>query len=96
MTQNSLDQQILHHIQSTLVFGRVTRQGTDTHRFVVQDKVGLYLIALLFNGNMVFPTRTLTFDAFLVGVNTLLEKGKLLLPVVTPLVRGVVPTLKDS
>jgi hypothetical protein len=40
-------------MQSTLGFGKVIKQGATTSRFVVQDKVGLKLIALLFNGNMV-------------------------------------------
>lgn len=72
------------------------KQGATTSRFVVQDKVGLKLIALLFNGNMVLPTRSLIFHEFLTGVNTLLTSGALKLSPVVPLARTVLPTLFDA
>lgn len=96
ITQSGYDLSILEYIQSNLGFGRITKQGSNVYRFVVQDKVGLYLIAHIFNGNMVFPTRTLTFQQFLIGVNSVLTTGKLLLSPVTPITRMVLPTLTDA
>jgi hypothetical protein len=71
-------------------------QGSHTHRFAVQDKVGLSLIALIFNGNMVLPTRQLVFESFLVGLNTLLAMGKFQLPHILHSPRLVLPTLTDA
>lgn len=96
ITQSSEDVQVLHHIQSTLGFGRVIQQGSNTHRFVVQDKVGLSLMAHIFNGNMVLPSRADTFFSFLEGLNALLSIGKLIIPAISPILRGVTPTLGDS
>ena len=53
VVQDYRDIQVLHMIQKTLGFGKVIKQGKTTSRFVVQDKKGLYLLCLLFNGNLV-------------------------------------------
>jgi len=96
ITQASTDIAVLNYIQSNLGFGRIMQQGSHTHRFVVQDKVGLSLIALIFNGNMVLPTRQLVFEQFLAGVNTLLTSGKVLLSHIPYIVRPVLPTMSDA
>lgn len=96
ITQSAQDIAILEYIQSNLGFGHIVKQGANVYRFVVQDKVGLCLIVHIFNGNMVFPTRTFTFQQFLEGVNTLLITGKLLLSPVKPIIRMVLPTLTDA
>ena len=72
------------------------QQSFHTHRFVVQDKVGLSLISHLFNGNLVLPTRQLVFEQYLVGVNTLLTKGNVLLSHIPYIVRPVLPTMSDA
>lgn len=72
VTQSTEDLVLLQYIRSNLGFGRIIQQSSHCHRFVVQDKVGLSLITHIFNGNIVFPTRTLIFKQFLKGVNTLL------------------------
>src|ERR1700761_7201254 len=56
ITQSSTDIQSLNYIKKNLGFGSVIKQSVkqNTHRFVVQDLKNLYLICLMFNGNMVF------------------------------------------
>ena len=55
------DVQVLHYIAEVLGFGKAIRQGSDTHRFVVQDKATIWLIVSLFNGNLVLPGKQLSF-----------------------------------
>lgn len=47
-------------------FGKVIMQSkkSNTHRFIIQDLKNLHLICLLFNGNMVFPSRQARFLTF--------------------------------
>jgi hypothetical protein len=60
-----------------LGFGKVIQQSKKqkTHRFIVQDTTNLLLICLLFNGNMVFPTRKARFHTFLSYFNEKLIKA---------------------
>ena len=97
VTQSTLDVKVLNHIKDKLGFGKVIKQSVkqNTHRFVIQDINNLYLICLLFNGNMVFPTRKARFLTFLCSFNEkLLRKGKL--NTITPLDYCVQPSLKDG
>jgi hypothetical protein len=45
---------------------------------------------------MVLPIRQLVFEQFLVGVNTLLTSGKVLLSHIPYIVRPVLPTMSDA
>jgi len=95
ITQSTSDVKILNLIKSNLGFGSVIVQSTknNTHRYVVQDIKGLTLICLIFNGNMVFPSRTARFHTFLSAFNEkLLAKS---LPLIHPLYNTVLPTLND-
>jgi len=49
--------------------GRVIRQGKTTSRFIVQDRLGLYLISLIFNGNIRTPDKLRSFNEFLKIIN---------------------------
>lgn len=80
VTQSTHDLAVLIYIQANLGFGNIIKQGDNTHRFVVQEKTGLMLLAHIFNGNMVFPTRVTVFQTFLEGVNKLITKGKMTFP----------------
>jgi len=64
ITQDSRDIQVLNMIQKTLGFGKVIKQGKTTSRFVVQDKKGLYLVATLFNNNLVTYSKIFNFYKF--------------------------------
>lgn len=96
ITQSTTDVKSLYYIRETLGFGTVIKQSVkqNTHRFVIQDIKNLYLICLLFNGNMVFPTRKARFLTFLSAFNEKLLKKNL--NTITPLDTYVIPSLKDA
>lgn len=76
ITQDSRDKQVLDFIQKELNFGKVIVQGKTTSRYVVQDKLGLYLIALIFNGNIRTPEKLKSFNEFLINLNASLKKSR--------------------
>lgn len=96
ITQSTSDIKSLNYIKDNLGFGRVIKQSIkqNTHRFVIQDIKNLYLICLLFNGNMVFPTRKARFLTFLSCFNEKLLKRNLI--TITPLDISINPSLKDA
>jgi cytochrome c oxidase subunit 1 len=91
-----LDLEVLNYIKNNLGFGKIFKQSVkqNTHRFIVQDIKNIYLICLLFNGNMVFPTRKARFLTFLSLYNERLIKKNL--KTIIPLDLNVLPTLEDS
>ena len=96
VTQSTTDVSSLYYIKDNLGFGKVIKQSIkqNTHRFVVQDIKNLFLICLLFNGNMVFPTRKARFLTFLSSFNEKLLKKNL--TTIPPLDTTVSPSLKDG
>ena len=96
ITQSTIDIQSLNYIKDNLGFGKVIKQSVkqNTHRFIVQDVKNIYLICLIFNGNMVFPTRNARFLTFLSSFNEKLLKNNML--VIDPLFNCILPTLKDG
>lgn len=111
ITQGSPDIQILNYIQETLGFGRVIKQGNNTSRFIVNSIKEAYLIVLLFNGNLVMPTKVESFIKFLTAYNTLVSnpRAKFNLPTCLSLAEqrmersqpvfisnNILPTLADS
>lgn len=98
ITQSSADLQVLQYIQQTLGFGSVIVQslGGQTHRFVVQNKVGIRLLCHLFNGNLVFPVRQAKFLVLLAEFNHFISRGRIVLPTITPILTTVLPTLQDG
>ena len=69
ISQDTRDKQVLEYIQRELNLGKVISQGKTTSRFVIQDKLGLYLIALIFNGNLRTPDKLESFNKFLNALN---------------------------
>ena len=49
--------------------GKVIKQGKTTSRFILQDKLSLYLISLIFNGNIRTPDKLISFNKFLTNLN---------------------------
>lgn len=96
ITQSTTDVQSLNYIKNNLGFGKVIKQSIkqNTHRFVVQDINNLLLICLIFNGNMVFPTRNARFLTFLSSLNEKLLKKNI--TTILPLNYCVKPSLKDG
>jgi hypothetical protein len=94
--QDTRDIQLLYMIQKELGLGKVIKQGKTTSRFIIQDKLGLYLIALLFNGNLVIPTKKESFQKFLLFLNKYNQKGSLQFPHIHFQFTPLFPTLNDS
>jgi LAGLIDADG endonuclease len=96
ITQSSIDLQVLIYIKEKLGFGNVKLESSKkkTHRFRIQDTKNLYLLCHLFNGNMVFPTRSARFLIFLTSFNEKLLKKNLLPPII-PILEKVTPSLED-
>ena len=98
VTQSTIDVKSLYYIQENLGFGKVIVRRSPTkqktHRFIVQDFKNLFLICLIFNGNIVFPTRNARFLTFLSLFNEKLVKNKL--NIIQPLTNTVLPSLNDS
>lgn len=57
------------------VIGKVIKQGKTTSRFIIQDKLGLYLISLIFNGNIRTPDKFKSFNEFLILLNLNIRKS---------------------
>lgn len=74
ITQDKCDKQVLEYIQKELNMGKVITQGKNTSRFIVQDKLGLYLISLIFNGNIRTPDKLISFNEFLKNLNSNINK----------------------
>jgi len=64
ITQSTNDIQVLYYIKKQLGFGRVIKQRHKTSRFIVQDIKNLYILILLFNGNIIFPSKQKSFFEF--------------------------------
>ena len=96
VTQSTTDIQSLNYIKDNLGFGKVIKQSIkqNTHRFVIQDTKNIFLICLLFNGNIVFPTRKARFLTFLSSFNEKLLKKNL--TTIFPLDTCVTPSLNDG
>jgi hypothetical protein len=77
ITQSTEDIGILKYIQEKLDFGNVIKQGKRTSRYVIQDLKNIFLILLLFNGNIVLPSRKINFKSFLDIFNQKVVTGKI-------------------
>jgi hypothetical protein len=67
-------------IQKNLSLGKVIKQGKTTSRFIVQDKKGLYLLATLFNNNLVTYSKIISFNKFLYALNNYNQNGTIKYP----------------
>jgi len=83
-------------IQNTLNFGRVIKQGKLTYRFIVEQKILIELIILIFNGNMLLPSRIKRFKSFLEMYNKKAIKGKIILSQIEYKISKNEPSLNNS
>jgi len=90
------DIKILEMIKDTLNFGRVIKQGKLTYRFIVEQKILLELIILIFNGNMMLPSRINRFKNFLEVYNKKAIKGKIILSQILYLNSENKPSLNNA
>ena len=83
-------------IKDTLGFGRVLKQGKLTYRFIVEQKILMELIILIFNGNMLLPTRIKRFKKFMEVYNKKATKGKIILSQIEFIKPNNEPSLNNS
>ena len=69
ITQDTRDKQVLDYIKEQLNMGTVIKQGKTTSRYIIQDKLSLYLIALIFNGEIRMPDKLTHFNVWLEALN---------------------------
>ena len=69
IVQGKANVEILYKIQKSLGFGQVLKQNERVYRYIVRRKIELMLIILLFNGNIVLPSRKAQFAIFLQTYN---------------------------
>ena len=97
ITQSTDDVDILHLIVEQLGFGKVIKQGKRTSRFIVQDLYNMHLLILLFNGNLVLPTRKKMFKTFLENFNLKVNNGKIKnIESINYIPSEILPSLTDS
>lgn len=77
VTQSSKDLEILNLIQQKFNMGNIILQSKKdiTHRWIINKRQDIYLLSLIFNGNIVFPTRYAKFAIFLAKLNEKLLKN---------------------
>lgn len=91
ITQSTSDIQVLNKILEVLGFGNVMKQSATTSRYIVKDIANLELLISLFNGNLVFPLKQVSFALFLEAFNKR-TKGN----IITFNPKLVIPTLHDN
>jgi len=97
ITQSSEDLKILENIKIELGLGQVIKQGKRSSRFIVQDIKNIYLIILLFNGNIILPGRKKNFKDFLDNFNNKINNKKIKnIDKVHYQVSEILPSLKNS
>lgn len=73
LIQGALNKGLLELIQKKLNMGRILKQGPRVYRLIIEKKEHLRLIILLFNGNLILPTRKTQFNKFLIAYNNKYE-----------------------
>lgn len=77
ITQSEKDIEILNKIKNTLAMGNIIIQSkkNKTYRWIVNKRQDIYLLCLIFNGNIVLPTRSVKFSIFISKLNEKLIKN---------------------
>jgi len=69
LIQGNLNLSLLTYIQNNLHMGNIIKQGPRVHRLIINKKEHIKLIILLFNGNILLPSRKTQFNKFLIAFN---------------------------
>lgn len=96
IVQSSIDVQVLNYIKKNLGLGNIGLLSSKqkTHRYYISSFKNIHLICLLFNGNMVLPTRNARFLTFLSSFNEKLIK-KNIIPI-NPITLTLLPSLTNG
>jgi hypothetical protein len=95
MIQNILGIEKVIKQSSTRFYSQLRCQSS---RFVIQDKKGLFIIANLFNYNLITHNKITQFRNFLSILNNYNQKGNKISPVIETIQSNskILPTLKDA
>ncbi len=98
VTQGTADIQVLNYIRDVLGFGSVMRQGSNTSRYVCNSRLDCFLLILIFNGNLVMPSKHASFKLFVdrFNVMALNPNARVFTPVVSFISTLAIPTLHDD
>nr|QCQ69085.1 cytochrome c oxidase subunit 1 [Synchytrium taraxaci] len=85
--------ELLYRVQKGIRLGNIIKQGPRVYRLIIGRREDLHLILLLFNGNVVLPSRKVQFSKFMTAYNNLsrLQSGP-----ITYLTSRVLPSLEDQ
>ena len=83
--------EILYKIKNILQMGNIIKQGSRIYRLIINKKEHIELIILLFNGNIVLPTRKIQFNKFINTYN--LKPFNKTIPYIPS---NILPTFNDN
>ena len=69
LIQGNSNLNLLTKIQNKLQMGNIIKQGPRVHRLIINRREHIKLIILLFNGNILLPSRKIQFNKFLTAFN---------------------------
>lgn len=96
ITQSTSDIKVLEYIKDNLKFGKVIQQSKNNSRFICQRKIEIELIVHLFNGNLILPSRKISFEKFLAAFNIWVKKGSVNLNNVKLITSNILPSLENT
>jgi hypothetical protein len=89
LTQGADNLPLLYLIKDTLQMGSILKQGPRVYRYIIHKREFIQLIILLFNGNLVLPSKKKQFNHFL----TIFNLKSIFVPYA---VSNTLPSLSDS
>lgn len=96
ITQSSINLNILNYIKNNLNMGNIIIESkkNKTYKFIIKNKQDIFLICLLFNGNMILPTKHIRFIQFLSRFNEYSIKYNKF-NIIKPINETILPSLND-
>lgn len=91
LIQGINNMEILYKIQNILQMGNIIKQGSRVYRLIINKKEHIELIILLFNGNIILPTRKIQFNKFINTYN--LKPFNKIIPYIYS---NILPTFNDN
>lgn len=96
ITQSSINLNILNYIKNNLNMGNIIIESKKNkiYKFIIKNKQDIFLICLLFNGNMILPTKHIRFIQFLSRFNEYSIKYNKF-NIIKPINETILPSLND-
>ena len=69
------EEEVLLHIKEVIGFGHVRYfKNGDYYRYIVEDNLNTFILANLFNGNLVIPSRIIQLNKWIISINEIIDK----------------------